>query len=66
LSNPNQIEAIVAFVAKHPQTIAGRRIRREVLGDAGERDDRELTTELTAGLRDIAPETLESYYYLVR
>jgi translation elongation factor EF-Ts len=62
----SQIEAIVNFVSKHPQSITSRRICREILGEGLERINQEFADELAAELKESDDSTIESYYYLIR
>ncbi|HEX7712848.1 MAG TPA: hypothetical protein VF531_02405 [Bacillota bacterium] len=66
MDKKNQIEAIVDFVGKHPQTVASRRICREVLGEGMERSNQEFSSELTSKLGSRDEEQISSYYYLIR
>lgn len=61
-----RIEAIVDFIGKHPQTVASRRICREVLGEGMERFNQEFSSELTSKLGTRDEEQINSYYYLIR
>jgi hypothetical protein len=62
----NKIEEIVDFVTKHPQTIAGRRICREVLGEAIERFNEEFSTEFLTRLEEKDEARVDSYYSLIK
>jgi hypothetical protein len=66
MSELTQIDAIINFVAKHPQTVASRRICREVLGESVERFNQEFASELETGLREADPVQINSYYSMVR
>ena len=66
MSNSVKIEAIVDFIAKHPQSTASRRICRETVGEARERVDQEFAADLTANLNRVEESTIDSYYVLIR
>lgn len=66
MSNPTKINDIVHFVSKHPQSVASRRICREILGEALERFNAEFAAELTAGLQYQDETQINSYYDLIR
>lgn len=66
MSNIAKIDEIVSFVAKHPQSTAGRRICREVLGEAMERFNEEFAMELETGLMAKDEVRINSYYSLIR
>lgn len=62
----DKIGEIVGFVFKHPETVASRRICREILGRAADRINLELAEELTTGLKQAGNTQVESYYSLIR
>jgi hypothetical protein len=62
----SKIAEIVDFVTKHPQSTAGRRICREILGEAVERFNEEFAMDLEAGLRENDEIQINAYYSLVR
>lgn len=66
MSKQSRIEEIVDFVSKHPQTVASRRICREVLGEALERFNMEFSRELEANLHQSDELKIDSYYTLIR
>lgn len=66
MDRQSQIEAIVNFVRQHPQTVASRRICREMLGEGMERFNQEFSSELTSKLAARDEEQINSYYYLIR
>ncbi|TCL64734.1 hypothetical protein EDC14_101832 [Hydrogenispora ethanolica] len=66
MSKQTQIEEIVNFVSKHPQTVASRRICREILGEALERFNTEFSQELEAKLHQSGDREIDSYYTLIR
>jgi hypothetical protein len=66
MPDDSKISAIVNFVTKHPESTAGRRICREILGQALERFNEEFAMELETGLRNHDDNLINSYYYLVR
>ena len=61
-----KIEEIVSFVATHPETVASRRICREIFGRALERFDLECALELSARLEKAETLQVDSYYSLVK
>jgi hypothetical protein len=66
MTNSSKINEIVSFVTKHPQSTAGRRICREILGEALERFNQEFATDLEAGLLTNDEIRINSYYSLIR
>lgn len=62
----DKIGEIVGFVFQHPETVASRRICREILGRSAERMDLELAKELTAGLKQVEHTQVDSFYSLIR
>jgi hypothetical protein len=66
MTNSPKIAEIVSFVTKHPQSTVGRRICREILGEAVERFNEEFAMELEAGLRENDETRINAYYSLVR
>ncbi len=66
MSKQTKIVEIVNFVAKHPQTVASRRICREVFGEALERVNEEFAQELEAKLTRGEENRVDSYYSLIR
>lgn len=60
------INDIVNFVTSHPQTVASRRICREIIGEALERFNEEFSVELESGLNRIPDEQIESFYSLIK
>ncbi len=66
MSKQNKIEDIVSFVAKHPQTVASRRICREVLGEALERFNEEFAQDLESQLYRGDENKVDSYHSLIR
>jgi hypothetical protein len=66
LSKSIKINDIVNFVTSHPQTVASRRICREIIGEALERFNEEFAVELETGLNRITDEQIESFYSLVK
>ncbi len=60
-----QIEAIVDFVNRHPESLASLTIRRQLAG-RGANEAGDMTQGLAEGLRAVDEETLTGYYYLVR
>jgi hypothetical protein len=66
MSKDLKVNEIVDFVAKHPQTIASRRICREVLGEALDRFNEEFAAELESQLQKKDELRIDSYYSLIR
>ncbi len=66
MSKQTKIVEIVNFVAKHPQTVASRRICREIFGEALERVNEEFAQELEAKLTRSEEIRVDSYYSLIR
>jgi hypothetical protein len=66
MTNSSKINEIVNFVSKHPQSTAGRRICREILGEALERFNQEFAADLEAGLQTNDELRINSYYSLIR
>lgn len=66
MSDSVKIEAIVNFIAKHPQSTVSLRICRETLGEARERVDQEFAADLTANLTTSGTSRIDSYYCLIR
>jgi precorrin-2 methylase len=64
--NSLKVADIVNFVTKHPQSTVGRRICREILGEAVDRFNEEFAMELEAGLRENDEARINAYYSLVR
>ncbi len=62
----SKISAIMSFVTKYPESTAGRRICREILGQAVERFNEEFAMELETGLRKHDDNRINTYYSLVR
>lgn len=62
----SQINAIIDFIRKHPQSTTSRRICREILGTGLEKINQEFASELMEGLKRSDDHTIESYYYLIR
>ena len=64
MNRDQQIEAIVDFVNRHPESLASRTIRRRIAGpDEYGTDD---GARLAESLQAVDEETLTGYYYLVR
>lgn len=61
-----KIQAIIRFIAQHPQSTVSRRICRELLGAGMEQLQQEFAAELQVNLENIEDKTIDSYYYLVR
>ncbi|NLW47949.1 MAG: hypothetical protein GXY86_11515 [Firmicutes bacterium] len=66
MSKSIKINNIVNFVTSHPQTVASRRICREIIGEALERFNEEFAVELETGLNRIPDEKIDSFYSLVK
>lgn len=66
MSKQTQIEAIVDFVARHPESLVSRRICRETLGSAVERINSRFTAELTSLLSQKDFARIDSYYTLIK
>ncbi|MGE5607575.1 MAG: hypothetical protein ACM3YE_18020 [Bacteroidota bacterium] len=66
MSKSTKISDIVDFVTKHPQTVASRRICREIIGEALERFNEEFAVELESGLNRISDEQVDSFYTLIK
>lgn len=66
MSKSTKVTDIVKFVTSHPQTVASRRICREVLGEALERFNEEFAVELESGLNRITDEQVDSFYSLIK
>ena len=66
MSNETKISEIINFVTKHPESTAGRRICREILGQAVERFNVEFAMELEMGLKNHDDNQINAYYSLVR
>lgn len=66
MSKSAKIRDIVNFVTSHPQTVASRRICREIIGEALERFNEEFAVELESGLKRISDEQVDSYYTLIK
>jgi hypothetical protein len=66
MTDASKISEIISFVTRHPQSTAGRRICREILGEAMERFNEEFAMELEIGLRSHDENQINAYYYLVR
>jgi hypothetical protein len=62
----SKIPEIIKFVTKHPESTAGRRICREILGQAVERFNEEFAMELETGLKRHDDNQINTYYSLVR
>lgn len=61
-----QIDQIANFIVDHPETVASRRICREVLGEGLEHCNQEFAAELVNHLYQQTDNQIESYYYLIR
>jgi hypothetical protein len=66
MSKSAKIKDIVNFVASHPQTVASRRICREIIGEALERFNEEFAVELESGLNRISEDQVDSFYTLIK
>ncbi|HOJ76551.1 MAG TPA: hypothetical protein PLZ08_00435 [Bacillota bacterium] len=66
MSKNSKINTIINFITKHPESVASRRICRELLGEARNRIDAEFAEELVNGLNKVDDQRLETYYYLIR
>lgn len=66
MSKPAKINDIVNFVTSHPQTVASRRICREVIGEALEKFNEEFAVELETGLNQISEDQVDSFYTLIK
>lgn len=66
MSKSAKINDIVTFVTSHPQTVASRRICREIIGEALERFNEEFAVELESGLNRITDEQVDSFYTLIK
>ena len=62
----DKIGEIVGFVFKHPETVASRRICREILGRSADRFNLEMAEELTAALKQAENTQVDSFYSLIR
>ena len=65
MNRDQQIETIVDFVRRHPESLASRTIRRQVVRTEEYAAD-EMTMGLAEGLTAVDEETLTGYYYLIR
>jgi len=61
-----KIEEIVSFVAAHPETVASRRICREVFGEALDKFNLECAYELSVRLENGEQTRVDSYYSMVK
>lgn len=66
MSKAAKINDIVNFVTNHPQTVASRRICREIIGEALERFNEEFAVELESGLNRVSEEQIDSFYTLIK
>ncbi len=64
MDRDQQIEAILDFVHKHPESLASRAIRRGMTAEGeGTQPDGQ---DLQQSLASLDEETLAGYYYMVR
>ncbi|NLY75265.1 MAG: hypothetical protein GX075_08155 [Firmicutes bacterium] len=66
MSKSSKINDIMNFVTKHPQTVASRRICREIIGEAVERFNEEFALELESGLAELSDEKVEAFHVLIK
>lgn len=66
MSKNSKINTIINFITKHPESVASRRICRELLGEARNQIDAEFAEEIVNGLNKVDDQRLETYYYLIR
>lgn len=66
MPDDEKISEIINFVTKHPESTAGRRICREILGEALPRFNEEFAMELETGLKNNNEDLINAYYSLVR
>ncbi len=65
MDRDRQIRAIIDFVSRHPESLASRTIRRQVVKPEEYATD-EITMGLSEGLEAVDEETLTGFFYLVR